>query len=314
MNSPRAGSSRYRADLFAGFSGRWCPASHSVPVEHPLIVAVHGGTYTSRYFDIPGFSLLDRAEALGVPVLALDRPGYGQSMELDASGSTLRGNADMLRNVLGDAWDTYRGSALGIVLIAHSIGAAISLLMAGESLEWPLLGLAVSGVGLRTPPEHLEAWKSLPETYRVEIPAALKDQVMFGPEGSYDSRMPVASHEADAPAPKAELVDIVGTWHERVRDVLARVPVPVHYRQGEFDGLWIVDQQEVKGFGEAFVRSPLVDARMLPGVGHCIDFHRCGAAFHTQQLGFALQCAAETAILRAAASPRSRPHAAPVSD
>src|ERR1700690_2289096 len=43
----------------------------------PLIIALPGGTYTSTYFDIPGYSLLDRAAALGIPIIALDRPGYG---------------------------------------------------------------------------------------------------------------------------------------------------------------------------------------------------------------------------------------------
>ena len=31
----------------------------------PLVIALHGGTYTSEYFDIPGYSLLDRGEAAG---------------------------------------------------------------------------------------------------------------------------------------------------------------------------------------------------------------------------------------------------------
>ena len=49
----------------------------------PLVIALHGGTYTSEYFDIPGYSLLDRAEAAGVPVIALDRPNYGGSSPLE---------------------------------------------------------------------------------------------------------------------------------------------------------------------------------------------------------------------------------------
>ena len=41
----------------------------------PLVVAPPGGTYSSIYFDVPGPSLLDTAEAVGVPVVAVDRPG-----------------------------------------------------------------------------------------------------------------------------------------------------------------------------------------------------------------------------------------------
>ena len=289
MTADKSNSVKYLPRLFGQLSGRW--QDGSTAAANPLIVAVHGGTYSSLYFDVPGHSLFSQAAAIGVPILALDRPGYGESVELAESESTLRGNAAFLRNALGDAWSRYRGSAQGIVLVAHSIGAAISMIVAGEELDWPLLGLAISGVGLRTPPGHREAWAALPPTYRVEIPSALKDQVMFGPPGSYDEHMPAASHIADVPAPKAELVDIVSTWHDVVRDVAARISVPVHYRQGEFDGLWIVSEAEVKGFNDALVNAPRVDARLMPGVGHCIDFHREGGDFQMQQLAFAMQCA-----------------------
>jgi len=40
----------------------------------PLIVAIHGGTYNSGYFDVAGYSLIQRAAGLGIPILALDRP------------------------------------------------------------------------------------------------------------------------------------------------------------------------------------------------------------------------------------------------
>lgn len=43
--------------------------------DYPLVIAIHGGTYTSTYFDVPGYSLLDRAAALGIPSIAIDRPG-----------------------------------------------------------------------------------------------------------------------------------------------------------------------------------------------------------------------------------------------
>ena len=284
---------KYQPDLFGGLSGRWQESTSGAPAE-PLIIAVHGGTYTSRYFDVPGYSMFSQAAEFGIPVLAPDRPGYGESVELPESDSTLQGNAAFLRQALGEAWDRYGRSTQGIVLVAHSIGAAISMIVAGEKPDWPLLGLAISGVGLRTPPGHREAWAALPPTYRVEIPSALKDQVMFGPQGSFDDDMPTASHLADALAPKAELVDIVSTWHDQVLDVASRITVPVHYRQGEFDGLWTVGENEVRGFGDALCNAPYVDARPMPGVGHCIDFHRVGTTFQKEQLAFAQRCALQS--------------------
>jgi pimeloyl-ACP methyl ester carboxylesterase len=293
MNSNSATSAKYYPALFGKLSGRWQEGPGIAPAAQPLIVAVHGGSYTSQYFDVPGYSLFAQAAAIGAPILALDRPGYGESVQLSETQSTLRGNAAFLGDALSEAWSQYRGSAPGIVLVAHSIGAAISMIVAGEKLDWPLLGLAISGVGLRTPPGHREAWAALPDTYRVEIPSAIKDQVMFGPAGSFDAAMPAASHIANAPAPKAELVDITSNWQGEVRDVASRINVPVHYRQGEFDGLWIVGEGEVRGFHEALTSAPFVDALAAPGVGHCIDFHKGGASFQKQQLAFAMRCATQ---------------------
>ena len=90
-----------------------------------------------------------------------------------------------------------------------------------------------------------------------------------------------------------ELIEITGRWHTQAADVLGRIAVPVHYRQGEGDKLWIVDTDEVAAFARALARSPRVDAAMLRGTGHCLDFHAIGPAFQLAQLGFALQCGAE---------------------
>ena len=284
----------YTASLFAGLSGRRVPRrGDGGPAPFPLVVALHGGTYTSRYFDLPGYSLLARAAALDVPVLAPDRSGYGSSLLLPHGGGTLRDNADFLKGAIGEGWRAHGEGAAGVVLVAHSIGAAIALMVAGESLDWPLIGVAVSGVGLHTPDESRAAWAALPDSVHVDLPPPVKDQVMFGPAGSFASDMPALSHEADAPVPRAEIIDIVQTWHDQAPEVLARVKPPVHYRQAEFDRLWIVDDAEVDGFGRALTASARVDGAMWRGAGHCIDFHRGGAALQAQQLGFALQCAAQ---------------------
>lgn len=257
----------------------------------PLVVAVHGGTYSSAYFDLPGRSLLNRAAANGIAAVAIDRPGYCTSPMLVANKMDLFGQAAFLRDALGEIWERFGKDSKGVVLIGHSIGAAISTIVAASDPEWPLLGLAVSGVGLRTNPGDHERWQALADVPLVTMPDEVKDQVMFGPAGSFAADMPVASHPAGASAPKAELLSITSAWESAAADILGRVAVPVHYRQAEFDRLWIVDRGEIDRFTAAIGRSPLVDARLVEGVGHCIDFHRIGAAFQLQQLSFALECA-----------------------
>ena len=285
---------RLSDDIFAGLSGRiQIPATLSNS-DLPLVVAIHGGTYTSAYFDLPGYSLMDRAAALGIPILALDRPGYGSSAELSGDDASLIGQAGFLTKALQKAWQKYGQSTRGIVLIGHSIGAAITLCIAADPTNFPLLGLAVSGVCLRTPDELRDAFAASPAGPFLDFPTPMKDQVMFGPEGSFSRDMPQASHATNAPARRREIVDINTVWPQAAREVLGRVRVPVHYRQAEVDRLWIVDENEVVQFAEALSESPRVDAAMMSNTGHCIDFHRVGAALQVQQLGFALQCAAET--------------------
>ena len=258
----------------------------------PLLVAIHGGTYTSAYFDVPGYSLLDRAAAAGMPIIALDRPGYGDTPMLAPAEMTIQGQARHLTQVLKSAWRSFGAGRPGMVIVGHSIGAAISAAIASEPDGLPLLGLAISGVGMRTPPEHRPMWEALPDIPLVDLPSELKDGVMFGPEGSFAADMPLASHIANTTAPKAELVDIVSTWQDNAPAILGAITVPVHYRQGEFDKLWIVDEGEVSAFAQALAKSPRVDAAMVKGYGHCLDFHRIGKDFHQQQLSFARQCGA----------------------
>ena len=257
----------------------------------PLVIAVHGGTYTSAYFDLLGRSLLECGAANGIAVVAIDRPGYVDSPMLAPETMDIVGQSAFLREELGAIWHKFGESKSGVVLIGHSIGAAIAATIAASTTDWPLLGLAISGLGLTTNPGDHERWQGLPDIPLVAMPDEVKDQVMFGPEGSYDADMPGASHAANTTAPKAELLAITGAWHDVARDVLGRIAVPVHYRQAEFDRLWIVDQSEVDAFAAALGSSPLVDARMVQGTGHCIDFHSIGPAFQLQQLGFALECA-----------------------
>jgi pimeloyl-ACP methyl ester carboxylesterase len=264
-------------------------------VDSPLIVALHGGTYSSAYFDVQGYSLIDHAAALGLPIIALDRPGYGETTALAPHDATIAGNAERLDAILGDIWERYGAGRSGMFLIGHSIGGAITVSIAARRPAWPLLGIAVSGVGLVTPPESLDHWSALPQIPMIDLPAEVKDQVMFGPEWTFSPDMPSRSHAADAPVPRAELIDIVSTWHASVRDIASRVQVPVHYRQGEFDRLWITGADQVAGFGAAFSASPHVDAATYRSAGHCIDFHRLGLAFQLEQLAFALRCAVRPA-------------------
>ncbi len=272
------------------FSGRKRLPDGAVAADTPLVIAVHGGTYTSAYFDVPGYSLLARAESQGIPILAIDRPSYGGSTRVTDSHSIILKNAEVLDHLIGELWEAFGAGTAGVVVIGHSIGGAVTTALAARHPSWPLLGIAMSGCLLQVPTESGAVWAALPEEYLVEMPVTIKDFLMFGPDWTRDATIPAASHVANAWVPKAELIDITSTWPAGVRSTAAQVTVPVHTRQGEFDQLWITDAQQVAGYGAAFTASPLVDAKLFLGAGHCIDFHRGARAFQLEQLAFALAC------------------------
>ena len=273
------------------FTGRQRLVDGPVGPDVPLVIALHGGTYTSEYFDIPGYSLLDRAAALGIPTIALDRPNYAGSSPLSGDGSIILANAEVLSEAIGELWQANGSGTAGVVLVGHSIGGAVATAIAAAPRQWPLLGLAISGCLVRVPAESRAAWESLPDIPMIDLPTPMKDQVMFGPPGSYADGMPAASHPSNTLVPKAELLDITGGWIAARAEVCARVDVPVHHRQGQFDALWVTDQTEIDEFRAGFAAAPSVDTRLQAGSGHCIDFHRAGASFQLSQLAFALECA-----------------------
>ncbi|AYQ39595.1 hypothetical protein BLA9940_01885 [Burkholderia aenigmatica] len=269
-------------------------SADTAPDDYPLVVAIHGGTYTGDYFQVDGYSLAARAAALGIPLFALNRPGYADSVHKENLDCSIMSNAEILNDVLSDLWETRRGNARGIFLIGHSIGGAIAIQMAALGKSWPLLGLSISGVGMREPEPVLEQWQSLPPDELIVIPPEPKDQLMYGPAGTWLPDGQRAAHRADHPMPRQELLDIAFEWPRLLRDAAPRVDVPVHYRQPEFDNLWVVDEAEVQDFASRFVNSPWVDAQVFKGAGHNIDFHRLGGAFQLQQLAFALACSVST--------------------
>ncbi|MEV1295705.1 alpha/beta hydrolase [Pseudonocardia sp. NPDC049635] len=274
-------------------SGRMnASVQHTGDRDVPLVVALHGGGYDSKFFDVPGYSLLDRAEALGIPAIAVDRPNYGGTSRLETDGSIFQANVETIDHFIGELWEEFGGGTTGVFLVGHSIGGALSILLASNTPAWPLLGVALSGCLVQSPPDTAARFTSLPMEW-LPCDGAMRFQLMFGPAGSYSNDMPAAEEavHGDTPVLVKELVEIFTAWEDRFRELAPSITVPVHLRHGEFDHLWISDRSQVKEFVRVLVNSPLVDAELWPGVGHDIDYHRAGPAFQTQQLAFALTAA-----------------------
>ncbi len=257
----------------------------------PLLVCLPGGSCTSKYFDVPGFSLLDDAAGAGIDAVALDRPNYASSDALAPQQTTFARNAEILDAAIASLWRRVGAGHSGVVLVGHSIGGAIAVHIAAmPSHDWPLLGLSVTGFAEESPEGVVDTWHGLPADQPLVFNDEQRRMFMFGPDGSFDADAIERSAPAFQFVPLAELTEIVGGWRNDFPRLAENVRVPVQYRLAEFDQLWIVSQESVDELRGRFTNAPSVDATLARGTGHNIDHHHAGRAWHQEQLAFARRC------------------------
>ena len=258
----------------------------------PLIAALHGGTYTARYFDVAGSpqgTFMDLAAAAGYPVVCFDRPGYGGSPALGPADNTFGRHAHLLAEAIAQA--AARFSADGVFLVGHSIGGMIAMMIAAGEMNFRLTGLSVTGMGaVIRPGGPAQALASLPADETVDLPYDQRDLVMFGPDFTRRPEGVQAAHASYAPVPVRELIQAPQWPDEHLPGLAPRVTVPVHYALAEFDALWDSAPANVEHFAKLLTAAPYVDASVARATGHSIDHHILGHALHLRQLAFAEEC------------------------
>jgi pimeloyl-ACP methyl ester carboxylesterase len=263
------------------------------PSGKPLVIALHGGTYSARYFDVAGSpegSFLDVATAHGYPVVAFDRPGYGGSTPLKPDDNTFDRHAELLTSAIDQVVADRKAER--VFLVGHSIGGMIALMIAANQPQWTLIGVSATGMGAVIPPGGAaEALGSLPPDETVDLPHDDRDRVMFGPEHTYREEGRRQARDSYAPVPVRELVQAPVWPREHLPSVAPRVRVPVHNALAEFDALWDSTPANVETFAAMFTSAPFVAAGIARGTGHSIDHHILGHALHLRQLAFAEECA-----------------------
>jgi pimeloyl-ACP methyl ester carboxylesterase len=258
----------------------------------PLLVALHGGTYTSVYFEVAGGQLgsfIDLATRNGFDVLTIDRPGYGSSELLPEDSNTFALQAELLDDAIADSVGHHGGGS--VVLVGHSIGGMIALEIAARRPSWNLLGVSATGMGARIPPGGAaEELGSAPLSGVIDLPVPAREGVMFGPAGSVSDAAREAARASYAPTPFVEL-KLAPVWaRTRLDEVAAAVTVPVHNVLAEFDALWDASPEALADFESRFADGAGATASVARGVGHSIDHHIIGAATQLHQLAFAIAC------------------------
>ncbi|PEG42450.1 alpha/beta hydrolase [Mycolicibacterium agri] len=253
-----------------------------------VIVAIHGGATSAAYFDCPGhprLSLLRHAAANGCTAVALDRPGYGASAfyhdkmaEPDDRVGFAWGAVD---KILGES---SRGA--GVFILAHSAGCELGLRMAVEPRAGGVLGVELSGTGLRY---SEEAKGIIGEATATSRPAGLRD-LLWQPTELYPPE--VLTGGLSAPGVPYE-AKVTANWPRRdFPEVAARVTVPVEFSVAEYERVWENTPEALHAIGALFTSSPNVVINRMPGSGHNISVGLNADAYHERVLTFLDECVA----------------------
>jgi pimeloyl-ACP methyl ester carboxylesterase len=267
------------------------------PAAEPkaVIVAIHGGATSAAYFDCPGrpeLSLLRAAAADGYAAIALDRPGYGASAfyhddmtEPDRRVGFALGAVD---KILGE---TARGA--GLFLLAHSAGCELGLRMAVDERADDVLGVELSGTGLRYGDEAKAVISQATATSR---PAGLRD-LLWQPTDLYPPEVLTGGLSA-AGAPYE--ADVTANWPRRdFPQIAGRVAVPVEFSVAEHERVWETTPEAIGAIAALFTSSPRVVVNEMPDSGHNLSVGWSAAEYHRRVLSFVDECAAAREELEA---------------
>lgn len=246
-----------------------------------LVVALHGGTYDSAYHTTGAGSLLEIGAAVGLCVVALDRPGYGAATGLDPTQVSFEGQTALLLEAMQNLVKQVEPQH-GWVLVGHSIGGMLALRSAAAH-PTGLAGVEVSGIGVHWKPGMLEMWSSfIGDAPSIEVPPEPHAAVMFGPEGTYAEDQRVIDATLIRPMPMPELVDVI-RWHDTFAGVAAQIDVPVSITFPEHDNIWRTDDGARDAVADLFTTAS-VSCTLLRGAGHCVELHHAHRAYVLRQL------------------------------
>lgn len=257
------------------------------PKPRGLVFAIHGGGYSSKYFDSNGQSALALVAELGFNAIAIDRPGYLANSDWNI------GFDDQVTVLMeAAAWAQTQFGVLGVppFLYGHSIGGMLALLMANKAPE-RCIGISMTGSGAAYHERVIAALKARIVNMKVHdfAPESARIAAFLAPAGSFDPNVGRLDPERDVPTLVTDLREAV-QWTERFPMEAARAKVPVQFVNGQHDGLWRADAVGMAGIRERFAQVPFADVSTQRFSGHCIELQYLWRAHVVKVIGFAEEC------------------------
>jgi pimeloyl-ACP methyl ester carboxylesterase len=291
----------------------------------PLVVALHGATYTSEYFDVDAkHSAALQSNALKVPFVAIDRPGYGNSTSFhpiseDSSYPELY-DEWLHKYILPAIWKQFGipQKCNTIILHCHSLGTTGAVIAAAlharEELErtddtslrekakedvsqYPLGGIIVSGFGTQLINKEFHIANIDEPPKEINFSSDVKNQMML-PPGTARLEVYGYTSRLNNPCPFDEVHTIWSTWVPRVRTEWApQVKVPIMIGIAEKDCFWKGTDEHADDFASIFTASTHVDANVIKRAPHNLEMSYWSQGWYARSFGFALECAISFSIL-----------------
>lgn len=257
------------------------------------VVAIHGGATTSAYFDCPGYprlSLLRLGAALGVTVIALDRPGFGASASQAEEMADPTRRVDLAYGTVDRILDG-RPRGEGLFIVAHSAGCELALRMAGDERGSRLLGLEIAGTGRRHQPAARDILRRpelrdvrrgvrelLWQTAHLYPPEIINDAVRGSWSPSYEATVVANWSKSDFPC------------------LAAQVQVPIRFSLGDNEAFWEAGQTGLADVAAMFTASPCVVVNEQRDGPHNLSLGLTAAAYHLGVLSFVEECVAARGV------------------
>ncbi|WP_307786952.1 alpha/beta fold hydrolase [Mycolicibacterium mengxianglii] len=258
------------------------------PDPAAVVVALHGGATTGAYFDCPDhprLSLLRIGAALGFTVIALDRPGFGSSALYGGEFDDTPRRIDMayraVEALLGD-----RARGAGIFLLAHSNGSELALRMAADQRGPALLGIEISGTGVR---QQDAARTVLAGATRERFPTGLRE-LLWEPARLYPHGVAGSVRIKSGPVSPEYEGTLVAHWQRDFPSLAAQVTVPVRFSLGEHERVWENGSAALAEVGDLFSAAPRVALHEQSGAGHNLSLGYAATAYHLSALSFVEEC------------------------
>ncbi|KAK7427322.1 hypothetical protein QQZ08_006091 [Neonectria magnoliae] len=283
----------------------------SRPRYCPLVVGLHGGCYTSQYFDVtPNYTASLTSNALSVPFIAIDRPGYKDSTPVTSipPGSSFpeEWGTRLHQSILPALWTEFGlpNACSCIVLHCHSLGANGALVAASlyatssasTAPSYPFGGIVVSGFGSLLKDTGGHAAQPDPPPAHVSIPVHVKDSTLLLP-GTADEEVYAQSQLIDHPMPFEEIASLKASWLPTWREKWGvNVTVPVMAALAERDHYWDATDEHIQDFASSLPKSTRIDTSIIEAAPHNIELSYWSAGWYARSFGFAVECAASLGL------------------